>query len=126
MELNQKFNNILHAQFGGKENALLVLNKKNWNEGSNNLCNKNSTPILNILMNKIVPSLNKSLDFHSCLAQTFVWKKKIWHQNSQKVLPFRYFGGCSLLNDNLFYESPKTNLLLFTNQIAGIPSLLNL
>jgi hypothetical protein len=71
-------------------------------------------------------SSHHSLDFQSHLTQLLIERRNFWHQNSQKVLPCRHFGGCSPLGDDLPCQGPKDKLLLSTNQIAGIPSPLNL
>ena len=60
-----------------------------------------------MLTKKIVSLLNQNLDFHSYLLQIFVKGRNSWHQNSQKVLLCKHFGGHFPLDDNLMYEGPK-------------------
>jgi hypothetical protein len=53
--------------------------------------------------------------------QLMLWTNS-WNQNSQKVLPYKHFGGYCPLDTGLYCdEGPMHKLLLWTNQkIAGI------
>jgi hypothetical protein len=69
------------------------------------------------LERKVYP-LKKSLDFHKYCEQVFLHRTNFWHQNSQKVLPCRHFGGLYLLPSSVKAErtnfcSPPIKLLEF-------------
>jgi hypothetical protein len=59
--------------------------------------NKNTKYEVFISLEKKKLSLWESLDFHSCLGQTFLHYTSSYCQNLQNVLLYRHFGGCHLL-----------------------------
>jgi hypothetical protein len=50
-----------------------------------------------ISLERIICLLEESLGFHKYCGQVFLHQTNSWRQNSQKVPPYRHFGGCCLL-----------------------------
>ena len=78
-----------------------------------------------ISLERKVCLLEESLGFLSCLGQSFHHWRNSWGHYSQKMMPYRHFGGRCSLTFGIQCEGPTNKLLLYTNQIAGILCPLN-